>query len=227
MKKGFLFASVTMMVAMTLSCDNKTNKNDKTVEVTDSTVVSLASETTTEVVNDEVVDDNVVALIPNTESDQPIDYSKGSDKEGLIFPTWDEDDIWDEGDVLSYDINIGADHRHLQTLHEELPERPADKQEVGRLILIDLNFDGFCDLAVCRGRFGGNQTLFFDGYIWDDEDGVFVGIPEFRSIAWPEVDTENQIIKGSRPIPDGAEMQQWEWKQGKLVKTKEWIDSDR
>ena len=48
MKKVFLFASVTMMVAMALSCDNKTNKNDKTVEVTDSTVVSLASETTTE-----------------------------------------------------------------------------------------------------------------------------------------------------------------------------------
>ena len=226
MKKVFLFASVTMMVAMTLSCDNKTNKNDNTDEETDFTVESIASESTTEVVNDEVVDDNVVALIPNTESDQPIDYSKGSDKEGLIFPTWDEDDIWDEGDVLSYDINIGADHRHLQTLHEVLPELPADKQEVGRLILIDLNFDGYCDLAVCRGRFGGNQTLFFDGYIWDDEDGVFVVIPEFRSIAWPEVDTANKTIKGSRPVPDGAEMQQWEWKQGKLVMTKEWIDED-
>ena len=95
MKKVFIFASVTMMVAMALSCDNKTNKNDKTDEETDFTVESIASESTTEVVNDEVVDDNVVALIPNTESCQPIDYSKGSDKEGLIYYAWDEDDIWD------------------------------------------------------------------------------------------------------------------------------------
>ena len=40
------------------------------------------------------------------------------------------------------------------------------------------------------------------------------------------VDTVNHRIRGSRPVPDGAEIQQWEWKDGKLVKTKEWIDED-
>lgn len=164
---------------------------------------------------------------PNLTSDKPLDLTNGKDKilkdfpvnrVGKLFPNWSADDIWDYDGVVSYDLNLGYD-RPLQQLHQDLTDRPIDKNEVGRVILIDLNKDGYTDALVSLGRYGSEKTLYFDAYVWDVEEfgGTFIYVENFRNIPNPRMEKGSSNIIGMK----GADREVWSWSgKSEIVKKK-------
>ena len=73
-----------------------------------------------------------------------------------------------------------------------------------------LNKDGYTDALVCLGRYGSEKTLYFDAYIWDEEEygGLFTFVENFRQIPNPRIDKENSNIKGL----NGNNSEVWVWK---------------
>ena len=92
-----------------------------------------------------------------------------------------------------------------------------------RQILIDINFDGQTDDLICLGRQGEDKVLYFDAWLWDDDElgGIFIYVQEFREIPNPAIDKENHCIYGSISTPDGTKRTKWEWKGKKIVQTKD------
>ncbi len=181
-------------------------------------------------------DKQLVQLIPDVNNDRVLNLSGKNDHKDIMFPVWDRDDIYtpDDEDVSEWEycVNLGADGMPLQALQESLMGVPADIKEVGRQILIDLNFDGYSDLAVCVGRYGEDKALYFDAWIWDPEEfgGLFVRAEGFRNIPNPVVDNANQCIRQMIPAPAIKEdamvidreklrqPQEWKYRDGKFVK---------
>ena len=157
-----------------------------------------------------------ILLIPDLSSDKPLYLSDDSDKSGLIFPRYDTSDIWDEDGTMSYDINIGAGGSHFQTLHKDLYGKPVSKKEVGRLILIDLNQDGYCDVLVCNGRYGKRQDLRFDAWVWQQQgdNGIFHFVEDFRNISNPAIRKGFSGIIGR----NGHDEEMWGWVRNKDVR---------
>ena len=148
-------------------------------------------------------------MLPDLANTKPLDLSDGKDEAAKLFPVWDEGDVYEDEGVLHYDLNLGYD-RPLQQLYKALPGKPIDKQEVNRVILIDLNKDGYTDALVCLGRYGSEKTLYFDAYIWDEEEygGLFTFVENFRQIPNPRIDKENSNIIGL----NGNNSEVWVWK---------------
>ena len=86
----------------------------------------------------------------------------------------------------------------LQQLLQSLPGKPRDPNEVSRVILYDLNQDGFSDALICLGTYGDDPTMYFDAYLWDEDrfGGSFEYVEDFRLIPNPRIDEEHGMILG-------------------------------
>ena len=113
-------------------------------------------------------------------------------------------DLWNRDDHVqeyegewSYNLSLGYD-MPLQQLFLSLPGKPRDPNEVGRVILYDLNQDGFSDALICLGSYGDEPTMYFDAYLWDEDrfGGSFEYVEDFRLIPNPRIDEEYGMILG-------------------------------
>lgn len=139
-----------------------------------------------------------------------MDLSDGKDKTSKYFPVWDEDIVYEEDEeegVVRYQLSLGYD-MPLQQLYEKLPGKPANKKEVGRVVLIDLNKDGHTDALVCLGRYGVNEDLYFDAYLWDESGDVFALVKDYRQIPNPGIDKKTSDITSHI----GSDREIWLWK---------------
>lgn len=176
----------------------------KATAVADS-VKTVADEATDE---DDAIDELVFA--PDLKNDKPLNLSDVKDDVEKYIPYWNEDDVYQEDEeegVVRYNLNLGYD-RPLQQLFQDLPGTPANKKEVGRVILIDLNKDGHTDALVCLGRYGVNKDLYFDAYLWDHDYDVFNRVENFREIPNPGIDKKTSNITSHI----GSDREIWLWK---------------
>jgi hypothetical protein len=218
MRKSILLASALMLL---IACGGKKTSSDdaavadsanvQATAVADS-VATVADSVAT--VADEATDDedaiDELLFTPDLKSDKPLDLSDGKDKAAKYFPVWDEDIVYEEDEeegVVRYQLSLGYD-RPLQQLYQVLPGKPADKKEVGRTILIDLNKDGHTDALVCLGRYGVNKDLYFDAYLWDKDYDVFNRVENFREIPNPGIDKKTSNITSHI----GSDLEVWLWK---------------
>ena len=212
MRKSILIVSALMLL---VACGGKKTSGDDaavadstdvngTTAVTDS-VETVADEATDE---DDAIDELVFA--PDLKNDKPLNLSDVKDDVEKYIPYWNEDDVYQEDEEegeIRYNLNLGYD-RPLQNLFQPLPGTPADKKEVMRVILIDLNKDGHTDALVCLGRYGVNKDLYFDAYLWDHNYDVFNRVENFREIPNPGIDKKTSNITSHI----GSDREIWLWK---------------
>ena len=139
-----------------------------------------------------------LVFLPDLSSDKPLDLSDGKDQHMKYFPLWNRDDQVQEYEgEWNYDISLGYD-MPLQQLLQSLPGKPRDPNEVSRVILYDLNQDGFTDALICLGTYGDDPTMYFDAYLWDEDrfGGSFEYVEDFRLIPNPRIDEEYGMILG-------------------------------
>ena len=175
-----------------------------TTAVTDS-VETVADEATDE---DDAIDELVFA--PDLKNDKPLNLSDVKDDVEKYIPYWNEDDVYQEDEEegeIRYNLNLGYD-RPLQNLFQPLPGTPANKKEVGRVILIDLNGDKHTDALVCLGRYGVNKDLYYDAYLWDKDYCFFTLVENFREIPNPGIDKKTSNITSHI----GSDREIWLWK---------------
>lgn len=145
-------------------------------------------------------DDGVPELVflPDINNDKPLDLTDGKDQHIMYFPLWNrEDHVQEYEGEWSYDISLGY-NMPLQQLFQPLPGKPRDPNEVSRVILYDLNQDGFSDALICLGTYGDDPTMYFDAYLWDEDrfGGSFEYVEDFRLIPNPRIDEEHGMILG-------------------------------
>ena len=212
MRKGILIVSALMLL---VACGGKKASGDEAVadstSVKDTTAVADSVETVAAEASDDE-DDAIDELVfaPDLKNDKPLDLSDGKDEMAKYFPVWDEGDAYQEDEEegeIRYNLNLGYD-RPLQQLFQPLPGTPADKKEVMRVILIDLNKDGHTDALVCLGRYGVNKDLYFDAYLWDKDYDVFNRVENFREIPNPGIDKKTSNITSHI----GSDREIWLWK---------------
>ena len=212
MRKSILLASALMLL---VACGGKKTSGDDaavadstdvngTTAVTDS-VETVADEATDE---DDAIDELVFA--PDLKNDKPLNLSDVKDDVEKYIPYWNEDDVYQEDEEegeIRYNLNLGYD-RPLQNLFQPLPGTPANKKEVGRVILIDLNGDKHTDALVCLGRYGVNKDLYYDAYLWDKDYCFFTLVENFREIPNPGIDKKTSNITSHI----GSDREIWLWK---------------
>ena len=211
MRKSILLASALMLL---VACGGKKTSGDdaavadstdaKATAVTDS-VETVADEATDE---DDAIDELVFA--PDLKNDKPLNLSDVKDDVEKYIPYWNEDDVYQEDEEegeIRYNLNLGYD-RPLQNLFQPLPGTPANKKEVGRVILIDLNGDKHTDALVCLGRYGVNKDLYYDAYLWDKDYCFFTLVENFREIPNPGIDKKTSNITSHI----GSDREIWLWK---------------
>ncbi|MBR4380731.1 MAG: YARHG domain-containing protein [Bacteroidaceae bacterium] len=149
-----------------------------------------------------------LVFLPDLTNDKPLDLSDGNNDHKKYIPYWDENNIIDEDGTLVYDLNLGYD-LPLQQWHLALPGKPLDMKEVSRVILKDVNHDGYSDALVCLGRYGSDNAYYFDIYVWDPEEfgGLFKYVGGSRSIPNPRIDEEFSGIIGR----NGYDREMWSW----------------
>ena len=212
MRKSILIVSALMLL---VACGGKKTSGDDaavadstdvngTTAVTDS-VETVADEATDE---DDAIDELVFA--PDLKNDKPLNLSDVKDDVEKYIPYWNEDDVYQEDEEegeIRYNLNLGYD-RPLQNLFQPLPGTPANKKEVGRVILIDLNGDKHTDALVCLGRYGVNKDLYYDAYLWDKDYCFFIFFENFREIPNPGIDKKTSNITSHI----GSDREIWLWK---------------
>ena len=224
MKKTVLILSAMLtMVACGGQKTQSGSQESDSATVDSAAVVNEQNDSASNVGEEKANDASLVVLKPDLTSIKALDLSESKSHENIMFPVWDEGDIWEDEGVFSYDVNLGANGMRLQTLHQDLPGTPVDKNEVMRQILFDINFDGQTDDLICLGRQGEDKVLYFDAWLWDEDDlgGIFNYVKEFREIPNPAIDKKNHCIYGSISTPDGTRRTKWEWKGKKIVQTKD------
>ena len=211
MRKSILIVSALMLL---VACGGKKTSGDdatvadstdaKATAVTDS-VETVADEATDE---DDAIDELVFA--PDLKNDKPLNLSDVKDDVEKYIPYWNEDDVYQEDEeegTVTYNLNLGYD-RALQNLFKTLPGTPANKKEVGRVILIDLNGDNHTDMLVCLGRYGVNKDFYYDAYLWDKDYCFFTLVENFREIPNPGIDKKTSNITSHI----GSDREIWQWK---------------
>lgn len=189
----------------------------KATAVADS-VKTVAEEATAEEEDD--MDELVFA--PDLKNDKPLNLSDVKDDVEKYIAYWDDSfyEVDEEEGVIRYDISLGYD-RPLQQLCEVLPGKPADKKEVGRMILIDLNGDKHTDVLVCLGHYGVNKDLYYDAYLWNEEYYVFNFVENFRQIPNPGIDRKTSDITSHI----GSDREVWQWKGKGKTKIKKKVET--
>lgn len=221
MKKSILMVSALMLF---MACGGKKTGGDAAVadstSVKDTTAVADSVQTVADEATDEEDDDmDELVFVPDLKNDKPLNLSDVKDDVEKYIPYWNEDDVYQEDEeegVVRYNLNLGYD-RPLQQLFQDLPGTPANKKEVGRVILIDLNGDKHTDALVCLGRYGVNKDLYYDAYLWDNEYCVFGLVGNFREIPNPGIDKKTSNITSHI----GSDREIWLWKgkdKTKIVK---------
>ena len=211
MRKSILIVSALMLL---VACGGKKTSGDdaavadstdaKATAVTDS-VETVAAEATDD---EDTIDELVFA--PDLKNDKPLNLSDVKDDVEKYIPYWNEDDVYQEDEEegeIRYNLNLGYD-RPLQNLFQPLPGTPANKKEVGRVILIDLNGDKHTDALVCLGRYGVNKDLYYDAYLWDKDYCFFTLVENFREIPNPGIDKKTSNITSHI----GSDREIWLWK---------------
>lgn len=207
-----------------MACGGKKTGGDAAVadstSVKDTTAVADSVQTVADEATDEEDDDmDELVFVPDLKNDKPLNLSDVKDDVEKYIPYWNEDDVYQEDEeegVVRYNLNLGYD-RPLQQLFQDLPGTPANKKEVGRVILIDLNGDKHTDALVCLGRYGVNKDLYYDAYLWDNEYCVFGLVGNFREIPNPGIDKKTSNITSHI----GSDREIWLWKgkdKTKIVK---------
>ena len=219
MRKSILIVSALMLL---MACGGKKTSGDEAVAdstnvqataVADS-VKAVAEKATAE---EDEMDELVFA--PDLKNDKPLNLSDVKDDVEKYIPYWNEDDVYQENEEegeIRYNLNLGYD-RPLQNLFQPLPGTPANKKEVGRVILIDLNGDKHTDALVCLGRYGVNKDLYYDAYLWDKDYCFFTLVENFREIPNPGIDKKTSNITSHI----GSDREIWLWKgkdKTKIVK---------
>ena len=210
MRKSILLASALMLL---IACGGKKTSGDDAA-VADSTDAKATAVTdSVETVADEATDeDDIDELVftPDLKNDKPLNLSDVKDDVEKYIPYWNEDDVYQEDEEegeIRYNLNLGYD-RPLQNLFQPLPGTPANKKEVGRVILIDLNGDKHTDALVCLGRYGVNKDLYYDAYLWDKDYCFFTLVENFREIPNPGIDKKTSNITSHI----GSDREIWLWK---------------
>ena len=204
-----------------MACGGKKTSADEAAAdstgVKDTTAVADSVKTVAEEATDEDAIDELV-FTPDLKNDKPLDLSDGKDEVAKYIPYLDEtfyEEDEEEG-VIRYNLSLGYD-RPLQQLCQVLPGKPANKNEVGRVVLFDVNKDGHIDALVCLGRYGVNKDLYYDAYLWDNEYCVFGLVGNFREIPNPGIDKKTSNITSHI----GSDREIWLWKgkdKTKIVK---------
>jgi hypothetical protein len=212
MRKSILIVSALMLL---MACGGKKTSGDD-VAVADSTDVNGTTAVTdsVETVADEATDEDdaidELVFAPDLKNDKPLNLSDVKDDVEKYIPYWNEDDVYQEDEEegeIRYNLNLGYD-RPLQNLFQPLPGTPANKKEVGRVILIDLNGDKHTDALVCLGRYGVNKDLYYDAYLWDKDYCFFTLVENFREIPNPGIDKKTSNITSHI----GSDREIWLWK---------------
>jgi hypothetical protein len=108
----------------------------------------------------------------------------------------------------------------------ELPT-PKDTTFVGESITEDdMNFDGYADIQVQLGYFGaGGGNLIYDAFVWNNQTQTFDRVENYTNLCNPSIDAANKcIVSHGNPIGYSIEYEKYEWQEGKLVITKQWIE---
>ena len=212
MRKSILIVFALMLL---MACGGKKTSDDDAAVADSTDVKATAVADSVKTVAEETIDDeddgiDELVFTPGLDDDKPFDLSDGKDKAAKYFPVWDEDIVYEEDEeegVIRYQLSLGYD-RPLQQLYEELPGKPANKKEVGRVVLIDLNKDGHTDALICLGRYGVNEDLYFDAYLWDTDGDIFARVENFREIPNPGIDKKTSNITSHI----GSDREIWLWK---------------
>ena len=211
MRKSILLASALMLL---IACGGKKTSSDDAAVADSANVQATAVADSVATVADEATDDedtiDELVFAPDLKNDKPLNLSDVKDDVEKYIPYWNEDDVYqddeEEGEIR-YNLNLGYD-RPLQNLFQPLPGTPANKKEVGRVILIDLNGDKHTDALVCLGRYGVNKDLYYDAYLWDKDYCFFTLVENFREIPNPGIDKKTSNITSHI----GSDLEVWLWK---------------
>ena len=211
MRKSIFIVSALMLL---MACGGKKTNGDDAAVADSTNAQATAVADSVETVADEATDEDdaidELVFAPDLKNDKPLNLSDVKDDVEKYIPYWNEDDVYQEDEeegVVRYNLNLGYD-RPLQQLFQDLPGTPANKKEVGRVILIDLNKDGHTDALVCLGRYGVNKDLYFDAYLWDHDYDVFNRVENFREIPNPGIDKKTSNITSHI----GSDREIWLWK---------------
>ena len=222
MKKGILIVSALMLL---MACGGKKTSADEAAAdstgVKDTTAVADSVKTVAEEATDEDAIDELV-FAPDLKNDKPLNLSDVKDDVEKYIPYWDEtfyEEDEEEG-VIRYNLSLGYD-RPLQQLCQVLPGKPANKNEVGRVVLFDVNKDGHIDALVCLGRYGVNKDLYYDAYLWDEEYYVFSRVENFREIPNPGIDKKTSNITSHI----GSDREIWLWKGKNKTKIEKKVET--
>lgn len=211
MRKSILLASAFMLL---IACGGKKTSSDDAAVADSANVQATAVTDSVETVADEATDEDdaidELVFVPDLKNDKPLNLSDVKDDVEKYIPYWNEDDVYQEDEEegeIRYNLNLGYD-RPLQNLFQPLPGTPANKKEVGRIILIDLNGDKHTDALVCLGRYGVNKDLYYDAYLWDKDYCFFTLVENFREIPNPGIDKKTSNITSHI----GSDREIWLWK---------------
>ena len=210
MRKSILIVSALMLL---VACGGKKTGGDEAVADStnvQATAVADSVKAVAEEATDEEDEMDELVFAPDLKNDKPLNLSDVKDDVEKYIPYWNEDDVYQEDEeegTVTYNLNLGYD-RPLQNVFQPLPGTPANKKEVGRVILFDLNGDKHTDMLVCLGRYGVNKDLYYDAYLWDHEYWVFNLVENFREIPNPGIDKKTSNITSHI----GSDREIWLWK---------------
>jgi len=195
MKHQTLLLPILSLLILSACGGKKTQTESADATANDSTVMNTISE---------------LVFLPNLDDFQPFDLSDGTDDNKKYIPAWnDEDQIQENDGVLSYNLSLGYE-LPLQQLFQDLPGKPNDMNEVSRVIIFDLNRDGYSDALICLGSYGNDNTMYFDAYTWNEDrfGGTYDFVENFRNIPNPRFDETSSCIAGR----NGNDREIWVWK---------------
>ena len=199
---------------MLMACGGKKASGDEAVADSTNVQATAVADSVKTVAEEAAADDDdemdELVFAPDLKNDKPLNLSDVKDDVEKYIPYWNEDDVYQENEEegeIRYNLNLGYD-RALQNLFQSLPGTPANKKEVGRVILIDLNGDKHTDMLVCLGRYGVNKDLYYDAYLWDKSYCYFTLVENFREIPNPGIDKKTSNITSHI----GSDREIWLWK---------------
>ena len=210
MRKSILIVSALMLL---VACGGKKTSGDEAAADSTNVQATAVADSVKTVAEEATADDedaiDELVFTPDVKNDKPLNLSDVKDDVEKYIPVWD-DTFYEEDEeegVIRYNLSLGYD-RPLQQLCQVLPGKPANKNEVGRVILIDLNKDSHTDALICLGRYGVNKDLYFDAYLWDENGGIFSRVKDFREIPNPGIDKKTSNITSHI----GSDVEIWQWK---------------